>query len=308
LVADLDLLRHFHALADDSEVVVGAAGQVRRVPEQHEELRAVDAGRAGSHSHRAGLPGGGVGLVGQLVCGPAGAVAAGVAALEYEALHAAVEGQAVVEALLRQEDEVVDGDRRGVRVERDLEVAAGGPQRGRVALAAVDRLGWGRGHRHQVGPISILACGRGWTAGARRLARVSRIAAAGQEQDGNRRQQRPHRWGSRAAALSRTPRRSATPAVVKRAAETLTTPAIVPPRSGPRAKPRAVALALRPKMRPWTATGASRPSMAEVAGPMVPKQKPVSVVARMTSATPGATPSSASAPAARVAVAAARRR
>ena len=57
----------------------------------------------------------------ELVAGAAGAVALRVAALDHEGLRRlddAVEGQAVVEAVAGEEDEVVHGDRRVLGGER----------------------------------------------------------------------------------------------------------------------------------------------------------------------------------------------
>src|SRR5579859_254520 len=139
LVALLHLLDHVHAGGDHSEVVVHATGrEVGRIADEDEELGAVHARLVRGHSDRGCQPRRRVGLVGERVAGPAGAVALGVAALDHEVGYHAMEGQAVVEVVLGEIDEVVHGHRRGLGVELDREVAAARVDGCRVVLARVD--------------------------------------------------------------------------------------------------------------------------------------------------------------------------
>jgi hypothetical protein len=77
-------------------------------------------------------------LVRDRVAGPAGAVALRVAALCDEVRDYAVASEAVVEVLLRQENEVVDRERRRLGVQLNDDVAFVGLDRGDVALVHVD--------------------------------------------------------------------------------------------------------------------------------------------------------------------------
>src|SRR5690606_6133375 len=97
-----------HALLDTTEGRVPAR-EVRRVAEHEVELRAVGVRAGVRHADHTGLEGRGVQLVGDTVAGTAAAGAGGIAALGDEAGDDAMERRAVVEALTREEDEVVDG-------------------------------------------------------------------------------------------------------------------------------------------------------------------------------------------------------
>src|SRR5690606_12116057 len=95
----------------------------------------------------------------ELVAGSAGPGAGRVATLGHEAVDDAMEGRAVVEAGARQVDEVLDGERRAVRVELDREVALLGLEGGGVRLRGVEGAGRRRGsvgHRISLGE---LGCG-----------------------------------------------------------------------------------------------------------------------------------------------------
>ena len=127
--------------------------QARGVARDDEELGAVGVRAGVRHRDRAGRVAVARQLVVEGVAGAAAAGALGVAALDDEVPHDAVEGEPVVEALAGEEDEVVDGDRRAPRLEGDRDVAAARPQRGRVARRRVDRLGRRAGVGLGVGPL-----------------------------------------------------------------------------------------------------------------------------------------------------------
>ena len=131
------------------------AVEVRLGLERDEELAPVRVGARVRHREDAALVAVRVPL--RLVLEPvAWAASAGarrVAALEHEVGDDAVENRAVVEVVVREEDEVVNGLGRVGRVELDLDVALGGGDRGLVALARVDLHG-GRG--------VVLLHGVGW--------------------------------------------------------------------------------------------------------------------------------------------------
>src|SRR3990172_12155106 len=78
------------------------------------------------------------GLEVEQIAGTAGAGAGGVAGLGDEAVDDAVELDAVVEAVLRQEDEAVDVVRGEVRPQFECDVAADGLEDGAVLLRWVD--------------------------------------------------------------------------------------------------------------------------------------------------------------------------
>src|SRR5712692_9206539 len=123
-VAHLDTIHHVHALRHDAEDRVLTV-EVRLRLEADVELaaRRVRLLRA-RHRHGAadvlllvelGLDG---------VAGPARTVALGITALDDEARFHAMEGEAVVEALLRELEEVLDGLRRVLGEERDSDLPA----------------------------------------------------------------------------------------------------------------------------------------------------------------------------------------
>src|SRR5258708_36241852 len=113
LVADLNLVHDVHPGADLAEMVVDAARlEKRRRPRGDEELRAAHAGLAGCHSYGAAGPLGGVALVRQLVGRAPGPVAEPGASLDEEARDDAMQGEVVVELVLRQADKVDDGPKR----------------------------------------------------------------------------------------------------------------------------------------------------------------------------------------------------
>src|SRR5712664_710379 len=297
LVADLDLVHDFHPGADLAEMVVDAAGlEERRRPGGDEELRAAHAGGAGRHSNGSARPLGRVALVRQLVGRAPGPIAQRVAALDDEARDDAMEGEVVVEVVLRQVDEVVDGLRRNLGVhECDHEVASRGVHRGGVFLARVDDCRWGRGSLFHAGDDPIVAAGGG--GGCRRIS--ARIAACDGDQQ-QRRDQSPlqrgdstgevnQRAGSRAPLAISTASPTASAAITRSAISTLAVAATPPPMSGPMAKPNATELALAPNTVLCASRGVSRPIMLAVAGWITPLNRPFSPTAATTSATHGET-------------------
>ena len=124
LVADLDAVHHLHPGGDDAEHRVVAVEEGRGLEADVElAARGVGALRA-RHGHRAADVLLLVELGLDLVAGPAGAVALRIAALGDEARLHAVEGEAVVEALLGEGDEVLDRLGRVGGIEVDLDLAA----------------------------------------------------------------------------------------------------------------------------------------------------------------------------------------
>ena len=135
-VADLGRLRDVHALDHVAEEVVARRELARAVVDADEELRAVRVGAGVRHRDRAERVLALHRLVGELVAGAAAAAALGAAALDHELGHDAVEREAVVVAVAREADEVVDGVRRELRVEIHHDRAAVGRDRGAVDLVA----------------------------------------------------------------------------------------------------------------------------------------------------------------------------
>src|SRR5690242_14394815 len=125
-IALLDAIDLVHAgddLAEHGVVVV----QVRRGAIGDVELAARRVGvLAAGHRHRAADVLLLVELRLDLVARPAGPVTLGAAALDDEVGDHAMEAEAVVEALLGQRDEVLDGFRRVLRIELDADLLAVG--------------------------------------------------------------------------------------------------------------------------------------------------------------------------------------
>ena len=149
--------------------------KVRRGVEGNKELAAVGAGPGVGHGQQAGA----VKLqpqhkfIREGVARSARACARGVAALRHEALEHTVEGGVVVVAFFRQEDKVVDGNRRAVGKELHADLALVGGQRGVIVLGGVNQhLGRGcvhavaRGGLHVTGACAgCERCGRGFLNG-----------------------------------------------------------------------------------------------------------------------------------------------
>src|SRR5258708_9155973 len=164
-----------------------------------------------------------------------------------------MEGEVVVEVVLRQVDEVVDGLRRNLGVhECDHEIAPRGVHCGGVFLARIDDCRWGRGSLFHTGDDPIVAAGGG--GGCRRIS--ARIAAGDGDQQQRREQSPLHRGditgevnqraGSRAPVAISTASPTASAAMTRSAISTLAVAATPPPMSGPMAKPNAPELALAP--------------------------------------------------------------
>src|SRR6185436_13515048 len=88
-------------------------------------------------------------LIAERVAGAAAARGRRVARLDHEVRDDAMEFHAVVVPLLRQEHEVVDGLRRMLRIERELDRAAIRLDRDRVVLLDVDL------HRRRCRPLQL---------------------------------------------------------------------------------------------------------------------------------------------------------
>jgi hypothetical protein len=116
------------------------AVEERRVRVHEEELRAGGVGVAGAgHGEHAALVAAGVELLLELVARAAGAGAGGVAALDHEAGDDAVEDDALVVPVARQEHEAVDVLRRVLRVQLQFDRTRGGVDLRGVSLVRVDR-------------------------------------------------------------------------------------------------------------------------------------------------------------------------
>src|SRR5262245_3601426 len=120
----LELLERPHPLHHLAEDGVLAVEPGRR-DESEEELAPVGAGSGVRHREEPGLVvlHLGVELAGVLVAGAAGAAAEWIAALRHEAADHAMEGNAIVEAELRQVDRARDVHRRDLRQELHLQAA-----------------------------------------------------------------------------------------------------------------------------------------------------------------------------------------
>ena len=124
LVALGDGVDRGQALGDGAEDAVFAV-EPRRGDVGDEKLAAIGAGAGVGHGEDAGLgvTEGFVELVCELVAGPAGAVAARIAALDHEVGDDAVKGQAVVVAAFGEIEEVGGGHRDLGGVDDALDVA-----------------------------------------------------------------------------------------------------------------------------------------------------------------------------------------
>src|SRR5262245_4883224 len=124
LVALLDVVHDVHARRDLAEDRVLAVQEVGR-SQRDVELAARGVGiLAAGHGYHAADMLLLVELRLDLVTGTAGAVALGIAALDHEARLDAMEGESVVEALVGEGDEVLDGLGRIVGKELDLDDTA----------------------------------------------------------------------------------------------------------------------------------------------------------------------------------------
>src|SRR5262249_26147445 len=124
LVALLDVVHDVHARGNLAEDGVLAVEEVRG-GERDVELASRGVGiLAPCHGHHAAIVLLLVALRLDLVAGAARAVALGIAALHHESGLYAMEGEPVVEALLGEGDEVLDGLRRVLGEEFDLDGAA----------------------------------------------------------------------------------------------------------------------------------------------------------------------------------------
>src|SRR5215469_5793650 len=154
LVALLDLVDHVHARHDLAEHGVLAVEEIRG-RERDVELAACRIGIAGPrHRHGAAHVGLLVELRLDLVAGTAGAGAVGIPALDDEARLHPVEGETVVEALLRQRDEVLYRLGRVVGEELDDDLAAVGHRDDRFLFHLLASLGCGllsQGRAHDQG-------------------------------------------------------------------------------------------------------------------------------------------------------------
>ena len=112
---------------------------VQRGPSQMKNCRTIGVRPAVSHSDGTNLAGRRHRVVGDTVARATGAIAKGVPTLDEEVLDDAVEEEPVIEALTREEDEVIHGERCAHRVELDHDVPQAGPDCGNVRPGQIDR-------------------------------------------------------------------------------------------------------------------------------------------------------------------------
>ena len=138
-----DSVEHVHALDHLTKHGVMVV-QVRCGDVGDEELAAIRVRAGIGHRQDAGaaVAQGGMEFIGKLIAGAAHAGAGRVAALDHERLDDAVEGGVVVEAIARQEDEVVHGLGGLISEELDDDVALAGLEACLVLFLGVNHHFW----------------------------------------------------------------------------------------------------------------------------------------------------------------------